>query len=97
MVSHLDYYVWNNFLAHQYLKNKGYQSIFSLIDPDNIASQNVFIKNGYKKYQTIVYRRLLFLRYYLLKDCDTKQKKFFWHVKGIDHKLWNTFSKIQDK
>ena len=83
-------------LQLQFLKEQGYQREFSVIRPNNIASQKVHKKLGYKEYQSVIYRKILFLKYYCVKDFDTNNRKRFWYIKGIDQKLWKHFSKIRD-
>jgi RimJ/RimL family protein N-acetyltransferase len=80
----------------QFLKRHGYQRVFLAITPNNLASQKVSRKCGFKEYQTVIYRRILFLKYYCVKDYNTNKMKRFWYIQGIDQKLWKTFSKIGD-
>jgi ribosomal protein S18 acetylase RimI-like enzyme len=83
-------------LQLQFLKKQGYQREFFVIRSNNIASQKVVKKSGYKEYQTVIYRKILFLKYYCVRDYDTNKRKRFWYIKGIDQKLWKHFSKIID-
>lgn len=80
----------------QYLKEHGYQRAFLVIAPDNAASQTVNKKVGCKEYQIVIYRRLLFLKYYCVKDHDTLRKKRIWCFEKTELGLWNTFSKIEN-
>jgi len=82
-------------LQLQFLKNKGYQIVFNVIRSNNMASQKVVKKLGYIAYQTAIYRRIFFLKYYCVRDYDSNQRKRFWYIKGIDQKLWKHFSKIR--
>lgn len=83
-------------LQLQFLKKHGYSRVFLVITPNNLASQKVNKKFGFKEYQTVIYRRILFLKYYCVKDYDTNKRKRFLYIKGIDLKLWKHFSKIRD-
>lgn len=83
-------------LQLQFLKKKGYQRVFNAIASNNIVSQIVAKKYGFKEYQTVIYRRILFLKYYCTKDYGSNKRKRFLYIKGIDQKLWKHFSKIRD-
>ena len=87
-------------LVSKYLRESGYRKIFTVIGLKNLASQKVFKKNGFKEYQTITCRRILFLRslflkIYVVKEWDTKQRKIFWYGKKNEQQTWNFFSKIK--
>ncbi len=81
-------------LVLNYLREQGYRRILLVITPENAASQRVNKKAGFKEYQTIFYLKLLFLKYYRVKDYGTNRKKRFWHITGTDQELWKTFSKL---
>jgi ribosomal protein S18 acetylase RimI-like enzyme len=83
-------------LQLQFLKKHGYQRVFNIIRSNNIASLKVDKKVGTKKYQIVIYRKILFLKYYCVRDYGTNKRKRFWYIKGIDQKLWKHFSKIRD-
>jgi RimJ/RimL family protein N-acetyltransferase len=83
-------------LQLQFLKEQGYQRVFNTIRSNNIASLKVDKKVGTKKYQTVIYRKIFFLKYYCVRDYDTNKRKRFWYIKGMDQKLWKHFSKIRD-
>jgi len=83
-------------LQLQFLKEQGYQRVFNIIRSNNIASIKVDKKVGTKKYQIVIYRKILFLKYYCVRDYDTNKRKRFWYIKGMDQKLWKHFSKIRD-
>lgn len=81
-------------LQLHFLQEQGFHKEFFAIKPHRKASLKVVKKCGYKEYQTVFYSKIFFLKYYCVKDYDTKKRKRFWYVKGIDHKLWQHFSKI---
>lgn len=83
-------------LQLHFLKEQGYQRVFLVIRTDNLASQIVNKKCGYKAYQTVTYRKISFLKYYCVKDYATNKRKNFLYIKERDQKLWNFFSKIKD-
>jgi RimJ/RimL family protein N-acetyltransferase len=81
-------------LVLDYLRQCGYQRVFLEISPKNPISQRVNKKFGFKEYQTVIFRKFSFLRYYSVKDYYTSQRRIFWHVRTAQQRLWNTFSKI---
>jgi RimJ/RimL family protein N-acetyltransferase len=81
-------------LVLKYLRDCGYRRILVVIQPHNAASRRVNKKVGFNEYQTVIYLKFLFLKYYCVKDYDTSQKKVSWHIREIDQELWKTFSKI---
>jgi len=81
-------------LVLKYLYDHGYRRVFNVIASNNIASQRVNKKAGLNPYQTVLYRRFLFLRYYRVKDYETNRKKLFLRLRRTDNKLWKAFSKI---
>lgn len=78
----------------KYLYDHGYRKVFNAIAPDNIPSQRVNEKAGLNPYQTVVYRRFLFLKLYRVKDFDTNKKRLFLRLGRTDKQMWKTFSKI---
>jgi len=81
-------------LQFHFLQEQGYHKEFFAIKPHRKASLKVVKKCGYKEYQTVFYSKIFFLKYYCVKDYDTKKRKRFLYIKGIDQKLWDLFSKI---
>ena len=81
-------------LVLQYAQEQGYHRVFLGIEPDNVASQKVNKKFGFREYQAVLCRKFLFLRYYRLKDYDSNKIKVLWSVTGKVHELWKTFSKL---
>ncbi len=77
-----------------YLRTQGYQKILLMITPENTASQRVNKKVGFKAYQTVLYIKILGLKYYCVKEYETRQRKVFWAMKNSPQELWRTFSKI---
>jgi ribosomal protein S18 acetylase RimI-like enzyme len=82
-------------LQLQFLKQHGYKRVFAVIRSNNIASLKVVKKYGYKTYQIVIYRKILFLKYYCVRDYDSNKRTRFWYIKGEDHKLWKHFSQDQ--
>lgn len=79
------------------LKECGYKHLFLIIDPINKPSIRLKKKVGYKEYQTIIYKRFLFLKYYCLKDYSTDDKLTYWCIRGFRNRypsLWKRFSKF---
>jgi len=81
-------------LVLKYLQENGFQRLFTIIEPKNAVSQRVNKKIGFKEYQTVIYWRLLFLKYYCVKDYQTGSQKVFWGSGGTTQELWKIFSKI---
>ena len=81
-------------LVYKYLQERGCRRTFYIITPDNEVAQRINKKVGYKEYQTVIYWRLLFLKYYCVKDFQTGSQKVFWGGGGTTQELWKTFSKI---
>lgn len=86
-----------NLWVQQYLKRHGYGRYFMLIEPENTASQKTHKKAGMINYQSVVYRRFLFLKYYRVNDEATKKFKRFWSIRSADRDMWKAFSKIIEK
>lgn len=79
----------------KHLKDLGYQKVFTLVDPENKPSIRVNSKAGFMKYQTCVYLRfMLFIKFYIVKDCASHAKKVCWSIRKTDQQIWKTFSKI---
>jgi ribosomal protein S18 acetylase RimI-like enzyme len=79
----------------QYLYEHGYKHVFLIIEPENVASQKTNNKFGFREYQTVLFRRFIFIRYYRLKDCTTNKAKIFWSIMGKGLELWKIFSKFK--
>ena len=84
-------------LLLDYLYTEGYRKILLMIAPQNIASQKVNQKVGFTAYQAVNYRKILFMKYYVVKDSETGQRKVFWAMKNSPRELWRTFSKIEHR
>jgi GNAT superfamily N-acetyltransferase len=76
---------------NSYLKIKGFNHIFSVIDPTNAASINHTLKQGFKPYQTVFYKRYWFIKYYHVKKQNSKQQKRYISLFISPKKIWNTF------
>ena len=81
-------------LMFKYLRENGIRRFFSIIAANHAESLSINRKVGLKEYQTVVYWRLLFLKYYCVKDYQTGSQKVFWGSGGTTQELWKTFSKI---
>jgi GNAT superfamily N-acetyltransferase len=81
-------------LVFKYLQENGIRRGFSIIASNNAESLRVNKKVGLKEYQTVIYWRLLFLKYYCVKDYHTGSQKVFWGSGRATQELWKTFSKI---
>jgi RimJ/RimL family protein N-acetyltransferase len=81
-------------LVFKFLRKNGILRAFSVIAPNNAESLRINKKFGFKEYQTVIYWRLLFLKYYCVKDFHTDSQKVFWGSGRATQELWKTFSKI---
>jgi GNAT superfamily N-acetyltransferase len=81
-------------LMFNYLKENGFRRTLSIIASNNTESLRLNKKVGFKEYQTVIYWRLLFLKYYCVKDYPTGSQKVFWGSGRATQELWKTFSKI---
>jgi ribosomal protein S18 acetylase RimI-like enzyme len=81
-------------LVYKYLRERGCRRTFCIITPDNEVAQRINKKVGYKEYQTVIYWRLLFLKYYCVKGYHTGSQKVYWGSGRATQELWRTFSKI---
>jgi len=81
--------------ALKYLQESQYKNVFLIIAPENIPSINVNKFAGFNEYQTVNYRRWLFVKYYLVKDWNSDLKCVFFRISKKDLTIWKTFSKIQ--
>jgi len=79
-----------------FLKEQGYQKVFLIVRSNNLASQKVSEKCGFRAYQTVTYRRISVLKYYCVNEFGTNKIKRFLYIKGSDQQLWKAFSKIKD-
>lgn len=77
----------------KHLQENGYRKVFLAIAPDNLPSIRVNKKAGFKEYQTVLYRRFLFLKYYCVTDYNTNLRKVSLSIRGTDQHLWKIFSK----
>jgi RimJ/RimL family protein N-acetyltransferase len=78
----------------KYQQENGIQKAFCIIPPDNGESLKFNKKFGFKEYQIVSYWKLLFLKYYCVKDYHTSSQKVFWGSGRTTQELWKTFSKI---
>lgn len=81
-------------LTLNYQRENGIRRAFCVIPPNNTVSLRLNKKVGFKEYQTVIYWRLLFLKYYCVKDFSTNSEKVFWGSGRATQELWRTFSKI---
>lgn len=81
-------------LVLKYLQENGCRRIFLIITPNNAVSYRVYKKIGFKEYQTVIYWKLFFLKYYCVKDYIGGSQKIFWGSRMITQELWKIFSKI---
>jgi RimJ/RimL family protein N-acetyltransferase len=81
-------------LTLKYQRENGIQRAFCIIPPNNTESLRFNKKVGFKEYQTVFYWRLLFLKYYCVKDYHTGSQKVFWGSGKATQELWKTFLKI---
>jgi len=79
----------------KYLLERKYKNVLLIIAPENTPSIKVNKNSGFKEYQTIKYRKWLFLKYYRVKDWGTDRSRVFWRILRKDKTIWKTFSKIQ--
>ena len=82
-------------LVFKYLQERGCRRTFFIITPDNAVAQRINKKVGYKEYQTVIYWRLLFIKYYCVKDYHADSQKVFWGSGRATQELWKIFSKIR--
>ena len=81
-------------LTLKYQQENGIQRAFCIIAPYNVESLKFNKKFGFKEYQIVLYWRLLFIKYYCVKDYHTGSQKVFWGSGRATQELWKTFSKI---
>jgi len=74
-----------------YWKNKKYQYIFVVIDPNNSASLSLHKRLGYQLYQTVHYRRRFFLRCYHTVSARTGEQLRHLSLFHMPKHIWNTF------
>jgi ribosomal protein S18 acetylase RimI-like enzyme len=74
-----------------YLKKEGFKHIFSVVDPANTASINLSLKSDFKQYQTVIYKRYWFIKYYHVKKPNSKQQKRYICLFISPKNIWKTF------
>jgi len=81
-------------LVMKYLKENGYGRTFMVTAPDNVPSMKVNSNAGLRQYQAVTYWRLLFLKYYCVRDLATNRRRVSLRITRTDNQLWKAFSKI---
>ena len=81
-------------LIFKYMRENGIRKLFSIIASSHEESLHINRKVGLIEYQIVIYWRLLFLKYYCVKDLHTDSRKVFWGSGRTTQELWRTFSKI---
>lgn len=75
----------------RYWKARGLQHYVIVVDPQNTASLNMQLKRGFVPYQTVCYRRRLWLRCYSIQRTDSRQRKRWFTIFASPSGIWRTF------
>ncbi len=83
-------------LILKFLEDNGYRKAFLVIEPHNMPSIRANKKVGFREYQKVTYRKMIFFNYYFIRDFSTDRHKRVWTVAntGKEQRIWKTYSKI---
>lgn len=74
-----------------YLKKEGFNHLIAAANPNNATALELNKKLGFKKYQSVHYRRYWFLKYYCIKKFNSNQQKRFITVLKAPDIIWKAF------
>ena len=75
----------------RYWKARGLKHYLVVVDPQNNASLSMQLRRGFVPYQTVCYRRRLWLRCYSVHRSGSPQRKKWFTVFGSPREVWRTF------